>query len=51
MTFGSVPLWLLPLSDAARKAFRPGRNTLAVRCKQTVGGQYIDVGFVEVTEK
>jgi hypothetical protein len=31
-------------------ALKTGRNTLAVRCKQTGGGQYIDVGIVSVTE-
>lgn len=36
----------LPLDAAARKLMRPGRNLLAVHCKQTGGGQYIDVGFV-----
>ncbi|MEK6260630.1 MAG: glycoside hydrolase family 2 TIM barrel-domain containing protein, partial [Planctomycetota bacterium] len=37
------------VADAA-KAFRAGPNTLAVHCKQTGGGQYIDVGIVELIE-
>lgn len=42
---------LLSIDEKARSALRPGRNTLAARCKQTAGGQYLDLGLVRVVER
>ncbi len=37
-----------PLTAEGRAVLKPGRNILAVHCRQTSGGQYIDAGLVDI---
>lgn len=38
----------LTLTPQGRAALKPGRNVIALHCHQSIGGQYVDLGFVEV---
>lgn len=42
---------LVPLRPEAGAMLRPGKATIAVRCRQTGGGQFIDVGIVDVVPR
>jgi len=36
----------VPLSEAGRRVFKPGKNLIAIHCRQNGGGQYVDLGLV-----
>jgi hypothetical protein len=46
----TVDYQMFEIRREARAALRPGKNTIAIHCKQTGGGQYIDAGIVSLSE-
>jgi len=42
---------LVPLGPEAKELIQSGGNLLALRCRQTGGGQYLDAGLVVVRER
>ncbi|HXA44992.1 MAG TPA: DUF1793 domain-containing protein, partial [Candidatus Angelobacter sp.] len=39
-----------PLNPEGKSALKPGPNVIAIHCHQTVGGQYVDFGLVDVKD-
>ncbi len=38
------------IPPSSRKILSKGKHTLAIHCKQTAGGQYIDAGIVRISK-
>ena len=41
---------ITPMSETARKALKLGKNLIAVKCHQTDGGQFFDVGIIDIQD-
>ncbi len=41
-----VDYYEVPIAIDAQRKLRKGKNTIAIRCTQTGGGQYIDAGLM-----
>jgi hypothetical protein len=41
---------VFPLTPQGKAALKPGKNLIAIHCHQTLGGQYVDFGLVDVQE-